>query len=325
VEALQEFVDNFTYLGIFAGLLLGSLGVPIPEEMPIIAAAVLSHEDIVQWWLALPVCLLGVLSGDMVLYWVGRHSGEQVLNWRLVRLVLSPAREHWLKAAYRRHALKTVVTARHVMGLRAAAFLTAGIARVPFWKFVAADAGAAILGVRWGSAWRTSSQIGSKPSWPMFTGQSVGLVSPVSWRLRRWWSSACGDGVVASGRSGWTRNRPRGVRRHPERLGRRPITGSKDGRSGPLLRRRESDRAALDLVLLPQPAHRAAPRRPGSDSGLPEGGRPTRSEAHRSGSRRAPRIALGHEPHAPGRLTRAQEARRLLAERRERLPLRVAR
>jgi membrane protein DedA with SNARE-associated domain len=33
------------------------------------------------------------------------------------------------------------------MGLRAAAFLTAGIARVSFWKFVVADAGAAVLGV----------------------------------------------------------------------------------------------------------------------------------------------------------------------------------
>src|SRR3989449_9963193 len=76
VEALQEFVDNSTYLGIFAVLLLGSLGVPIPEEMPIIAAGVLSHEGIVRWWLALPVCLLGVLSGDMVLYWVGRHWGD---------------------------------------------------------------------------------------------------------------------------------------------------------------------------------------------------------------------------------------------------------
>jgi membrane protein DedA with SNARE-associated domain len=147
LEALQEFVDNFTYLGVFAVLVLGSLGVPIPEEMPIIAAAVLSHEGVVRWWLALPVCLLGVLSGDMVLYWVGRHWGEQLLNWRLVRLVLSPAREQWLKAAYRRHALKTIVTARHVMGFRAAAFLTAGSAGVPFWKFVVADAGAAVIGV----------------------------------------------------------------------------------------------------------------------------------------------------------------------------------
>ena len=59
MEALQEFVDSFTYLGIFAVLLLGSLGVPIPEEMPIIAAAVMSHEGITRWSLALPVCLLG--------------------------------------------------------------------------------------------------------------------------------------------------------------------------------------------------------------------------------------------------------------------------
>jgi membrane protein DedA with SNARE-associated domain len=147
VETLQGFVEHFTYLGIFAVLLLGSLGVPIPEEMPIIAAAVLSHAGLVRWWLALPICLLGVLSGDLVLYWVGRHWGANVLNWRVVRLVLTRRREQWLKAAYRRHALKTVVTARHVMGLRAAAFLTAGMARVPFWKFVVADAGAALVGV----------------------------------------------------------------------------------------------------------------------------------------------------------------------------------
>jgi hypothetical protein len=62
VEALQEFVDNFTYIGVFAVLLLGSLGVPIPEDMPIIAAAVLSHEGIVRWWVALPICLLGVIQ-----------------------------------------------------------------------------------------------------------------------------------------------------------------------------------------------------------------------------------------------------------------------
>src|SRR2546425_2573429 len=64
VEILQEFVDNFTYLGVFVVLLLGSVGVP--EEMSIIAAAVLSHEGIVRWWLALPVCMLGALSGDGV-------------------------------------------------------------------------------------------------------------------------------------------------------------------------------------------------------------------------------------------------------------------
>ena len=144
---LQELLQRFTYLGILAALLLGSVGVPIPEEMPIVAAGILSHEGLARWWLALPVCVLGVLAGDVVLYWAGRRWGERLLRWRVVRYVLTRARADWLKAAYREHAMKTVAMARHVTGLRAAAFLTAGIARVPFWKFILADAGAAAVTV----------------------------------------------------------------------------------------------------------------------------------------------------------------------------------
>ena len=100
-----------------------------------------------RWWLALPVSFVGVLSGDVALYWVGHHWGERVLDWRAVRWVLSRAREERIKAAFRDHGVKIVFVARHLMGIRAAAFLTAGIARVPFWKFLGVDAGAALLGI----------------------------------------------------------------------------------------------------------------------------------------------------------------------------------
>ena len=111
---------------------------------------ILSHQLVLRWWITLPVCVAGVLSGDIALYWVGHHWGERVLGWRPVRWVLSPAREEQLKAGYRSHGVKIVFTARHVMGLRAAAFLTAGIARVPFWRFLAADALAALVSVPFG-------------------------------------------------------------------------------------------------------------------------------------------------------------------------------
>jgi membrane protein DedA with SNARE-associated domain len=149
---INDFIEQFTYLGIFTVLFLGGLGVPIPEELPVLAAGALAHEGFMRWWLALPVCFAGVLSGDAVLYWVGHHWGERILEWRIVRRVLTPERERVLLAAYRRHAAKTIFTARHVMGLRAAAFLTAGIARVPFWKFIALDAAAAMVGVPAGFA-----------------------------------------------------------------------------------------------------------------------------------------------------------------------------
>jgi membrane protein DedA with SNARE-associated domain len=151
VLTLDTIIDHLaahnTYLGVFGLLLAGGLGVPIPEELPVVAAGVLSREGLALWWVALPVCLLGVLSGDVILYWAGHHWGERVLSWRPVRWVLSPERERRLKAAYCRHAVKTIVIARHVIGLRAAAFLTAGIARVPFWKFLAVDTAAALLGL----------------------------------------------------------------------------------------------------------------------------------------------------------------------------------
>ena len=145
METLQSFVEQFTYLGVFLVLLAGSLGLPIPEEMAIVAAGVMSHEGLMAPWGGIVVCVLGVLSGDVMLYCTGRNGGERVVNWRVVRFLLTPAREQRLKKAYRRHAIKTIVTARHLMGLRAAAFLTAGIARVPFWKFLLADGGAALV------------------------------------------------------------------------------------------------------------------------------------------------------------------------------------
>jgi len=144
---LQSFIEHFTYVGLFLALLAGSLGVPIPEEAVIIAGGVLAHEEVVRWEFALPVCLIGVLSGDIVLYWVGHHWGLQVLAWRPVRHVLTPERAQTLIEAYRRHGVKIVFAARHVIGLRAPSFLMAGTVRIPFWKFFAIDAGSALVGV----------------------------------------------------------------------------------------------------------------------------------------------------------------------------------
>ncbi len=144
---VERLIAYSPYAGILAALTLGSLGAPIPEEIPIVTAGMLARHEVVRWWVALPLCLVGVLSGDIVLYWAGRHWGDQVLKLRPVRYILDPVRRQKLTAGYRKHGLIIVFAARHVMGLRAAAFLTAGIARIPFWKFLAADGAAAGYGV----------------------------------------------------------------------------------------------------------------------------------------------------------------------------------
>ena len=144
---VADLIERFTYLGIFLVLFVAGLGVPIPEEAPLLAAGVLANQEIIRWWLALIVCFVGVMAGDIVLYWVGHHWGEHIMDWRITRWVLTPEREKQMIRLYHRHGIKIIFSARFVAGFRAAAFLTAGIVRIPFWKFVLVDGVAALVGV----------------------------------------------------------------------------------------------------------------------------------------------------------------------------------
>lgn len=104
-----------------------------------ITAGVLAHREVVRWWLALLVCLAGVVTGDLFLYFTGRRWGKRAFDLRFVRRFLSVERRDALEQSYRRHGVLIVFAARHVMGLRAAAFVMAGVVKLPFWKFALAD------------------------------------------------------------------------------------------------------------------------------------------------------------------------------------------
>lgn len=144
---LTQLIGNFTYPGVFLVLLVSGLGVPIPEELPIAIAAMMARWEVMRWQGALLACMGGALAGDMLLYWFGRHFGRRILRWSTVRRVLTPAREARIMEAYRRHGLKFLVAARLVMGIRSAAFLTAGLVRVPFLWFFLVDLVAVLVSV----------------------------------------------------------------------------------------------------------------------------------------------------------------------------------
>jgi membrane protein DedA with SNARE-associated domain len=144
---LDRLIAASPYLGLYLALVLGGVGFPIPEEIPVITAGVLAHQGAVRWWAALLVCIAGVVTGDLALYWTGRRWGDRVLEHRLVARFLDAPRRTALEASYRRYGMLIVFAARHVVGLRAAAFVTAGVVRLPFWKFAVADGVAIAYGI----------------------------------------------------------------------------------------------------------------------------------------------------------------------------------
>ena len=89
--------------------------------------------------------MIGVLLGDLVVYFLGFFYGEKVLSLPLTRRLLTRQREAQIKGYFHRHGFKILVSGRFVPGFRTAAYLTAGILKLPTLKLLLTDLVAASL------------------------------------------------------------------------------------------------------------------------------------------------------------------------------------
>ncbi len=108
-------------------------------------AAVLSHKKTMFWPVAFGACLSGVLLGDFLVYLLGYVYGEKVMSLRLTRKFLTRAREAQMQGYFHRHGFKILVLGRFAVGFRTAAYLTAGILKLPVLKLFLTDLLAASL------------------------------------------------------------------------------------------------------------------------------------------------------------------------------------
>jgi membrane protein DedA with SNARE-associated domain len=132
---------------VFAWLVIGGLGVPLPEDAALLAAGVLVQRGAVHPALALPVVFVAVLGGDAMLFFLARRLGPAAYGRRLFQRILPPERRSRIEDAYRRHGGRLVFFARHVAGLRAAVFAMAGIHGMRASRFLLWDAAAACVSV----------------------------------------------------------------------------------------------------------------------------------------------------------------------------------
>ena len=135
-----EWLEQGSYLGIILFLTLTGLGLPVPEEVPIVAAGVMTRAGHLHWYYALPACLVGALLGDSLMYGIGRFFGARFLReHRFLSGFLSEEREQKIEQLIKQHGIKAFFVARFLVGLRSPFYLTAGILRVKYRWFLFAD------------------------------------------------------------------------------------------------------------------------------------------------------------------------------------------
>ncbi len=144
---LVSFLDKWSYLGLFLILMAAGLGLPLPEDIPLVAAGWLVHQGQADLWLMIATGLVGVLLGDSILFLMGRRYGSDLVERPWLRRIAKPWLLDKAQRMYTNHGAKILFAARFMPGLRAVLFLTAGVFRVPYWKFILIDGLAAMLSV----------------------------------------------------------------------------------------------------------------------------------------------------------------------------------
>jgi len=112
------------------------------------------------------VAFAGAALGDIAGYAIGRIGGRAIVR-KIGRFIFLPERRlPILESYFRRYGMRAVLLGRFAPFLRSVRTLVAGIAHMPFWRFLAADvvgaaawaAGITLTGFVLGESWRVANR-----------------------------------------------------------------------------------------------------------------------------------------------------------------------
>lgn len=147
---LTSMTSASVYLVVFilvfveSGLLIGFF---LPGDSVLFAAGLLSAEP--GSGISLPLMAGGVavaaVAGDAVGYWTGRRFGRP---WLLAKAGRAARHVHRAEAFYDRWGALAVIVARFIPWIRTFTPIVAGVARMPYPRFLAANVTGALI---WGA------------------------------------------------------------------------------------------------------------------------------------------------------------------------------
>ena len=144
---MHEFLSTYGYFAIAGVLLMSGIGIPMPEDLPLITGGWLCGRGDADIYIMLPLCLFCVVGADSLLFMFGQRLGHYVPKLPILRSHLRPSRVKRAEAFMDRYGGWALFFARFLPGLRAPIFFTAGHCKVPYWRFLLFDGSAALISV----------------------------------------------------------------------------------------------------------------------------------------------------------------------------------
>ncbi|KUN85362.1 DedA family protein [Streptomyces griseoruber] len=143
---VQEWLDTVPAAAVYAvvGLVIGleSLGIPLPGEIILVSAALLSSQHAgVNPVVLGAVASAGAVIGDSIGYAIGRKGGRPLLAWLGRKFPKHFGEGHIATAerSFEKWGMWAVFFGRFIALLRIFAGPLAGVLHMPYWKFLIAN------------------------------------------------------------------------------------------------------------------------------------------------------------------------------------------
>ncbi|GAQ52772.1 DedA family protein [Streptomyces acidiscabies] len=143
---VQEWLDSVPPAAVYAvvGLVIGleSLGIPLPGEIILVSAALLSSQHAGINPIILGACAtVGAVVGDSIGYAIGRKGGRPLLAWLGKKFPRHFGAGHIATAerSFEKWGMWAVFFGRFIALLRIFAGPLAGVLHMPYWKFLTAN------------------------------------------------------------------------------------------------------------------------------------------------------------------------------------------
>jgi membrane protein DedA with SNARE-associated domain len=132
-------LQHWGYLAIFAVVILGNMGLPIPEETILILAGYLVWDGQLRLPIVLGVGIFSAVLGDNLGYWMGREFGRRAIERYGHWILVTPERLDVTQQFVTRYGSMAVFVARFLPGLRFLAGPVAGITGLRPVPFIVAN------------------------------------------------------------------------------------------------------------------------------------------------------------------------------------------
>jgi membrane protein DedA with SNARE-associated domain len=133
------------YALLFAALVAGAFGLPIPEDLPLIAGGTLIHRGKASLLATGLTCYTAIVIGDIIVFLIGWRFGPRLFKQAWFKKRFSKKRIQSLRIGLERRSLPMIFLARHLFYLRTVTFLMCGAVRMKPQRFLIADATAALI------------------------------------------------------------------------------------------------------------------------------------------------------------------------------------